>query len=119
VPALVWPPHGRTMTGDVQISVLALMHVLKLGPKAGGYPGNGMHLYGLTGLHTTNHVIACSLIYNRNLVYDEGTRPDYCDMISAASDLGRLYFMSSCRLAPTDATPVLHGSNAAVWPHVF
>jgi hypothetical protein len=79
-----------------------------------------LHLYCLNGLHATNWVIACSLIHNRILACGEGTRIAYCDMISAAGDLGKtiitlgmLFFMLSCRLAPTDAPSVQHEGCAS------
>jgi hypothetical protein len=78
-------------------------------PEAGQCLSNRLHLYYLTGVHVTNRVIECSLICNRNLAYDEGTRLDCCNEISVTGELGmaiitlgRLYFMLSCRLTPTD-----------------
>jgi hypothetical protein len=80
-------------------------------PKAGGCPGNGLHLYYLVGVHATNRVITCSLIYIKNIPCDECIRLDYYDVISTADELGmtiitlgRLYFLLSCWLTPTDAT---------------
>jgi hypothetical protein len=64
------------------------MHVLESDPELGGCPGNGLHLFCFTGMHTTNQVIACSLICNRNLAYGEGTRLDYYDVISTADEFG-------------------------------
>jgi hypothetical protein len=94
--------------------------------------GNGLHLYCLTRQHTIIQVIACSLICNKNLAYNEGTRLDCYDVTSATSEfgmiiimLGRLYFVLPCRLTPTDATPMQHGRRATVrpqttWPgHTF
>jgi hypothetical protein len=99
------------------------MHVLEPDPEASDCPDSGLYLYCLIGLHATNRVIACSLICNRNLAYGEGIRLDYCDVIPTAGELGmaiiilgRLYFILSCRLAPTDATSVQHGRRAAVRP---
>jgi hypothetical protein len=73
-------------------------------------PGNGLHLYCLTGQHAIIWVIACSLICNKYLAYGEGTRLYYYNIIAATRDHGMaiitldlLYFMLSCRLAPTDA----------------
>jgi hypothetical protein len=74
----------------------------------------------LTELHATIRVIACSLICNRNLACDEGTRLDCCDVISVVGELGmdiimlgKIYSVLSYRLAPTDVTPVQHGRHAA------
>jgi hypothetical protein len=60
--------------------------------------------------------IACFLTYNRNLACSEGTRLDYCDVVSATGDfsmaiilLGRLYFMLPCWLNPTEAPFVQYG----------
>jgi hypothetical protein len=93
----------RSHGGDaVQISIRSLLRVLELDLEAGDCPGNGLHLYCLTGLHTTNRVIACSLICNRKLACGKSARLDYCDVISAAGELGmtiitlgRLYFILS------------------------
>jgi hypothetical protein len=89
------------------------MHILDPDPEAGGCPSNGLHLYGLTKVHTTIRVIACSLICNRDLSYSEGTRIDCCDVISATTKLGLaiimlggFYFMLYCRFTPTDVVPV-------------
>jgi hypothetical protein len=81
-------------------------------------------LHGLTELHVINRVIACSLTYNRNLAFGEGTRLDYC-VVTATTDnyviviitLGRLYFMLSCQLAlmPCSCST---GDVRAVVPHV-
>jgi hypothetical protein len=71
VPTLLWPLCGCTAVGVVRISVHALMHILEPDPMAGNCPGNGLCC--LTGVRATNRVIACSLIYNRNLAYDEVT----------------------------------------------
>jgi hypothetical protein len=60
----------------------------KLGVTAGSSPSNGSYLYGSTGLHAINQVIACSLIYNRNLASGEGTRLDCCDVITTTGDYG-------------------------------
>jgi hypothetical protein len=99
-------------------SVYALMHILEPDLEAGDCPGNGLHLYCLTGLHAIDRVIACSPICNRNLACSEGRRLDCCNVISAAGKLGvtiimlgRLYFVLSCRLTPTDATSVQHGKT--------
>jgi hypothetical protein len=96
----------------MRISVCTLMCILEPDPEASGYPGNKLHLYCLTGLHATNKVVVCSLICNRNLVCDEGTKLDCCDVNSAAGELdmtiitlGRLYFVLSCQLAPIESTP--------------
>jgi hypothetical protein len=69
-----------------RILVCALMHVLKLDLKAGSSPGNGLHLYSLTGLHAINRVITCSRICNRNLPCGEGKRSDSCDVIATTGD---------------------------------
>jgi hypothetical protein len=75
---LIWRgDYGLTWR---RISICALKHILELDPEAGSCPGNGIHLYCLTRVHATNRVIACSLIYNRNLAYGEGTRLECCDM---------------------------------------
>jgi hypothetical protein len=101
--------RGCTVVGAVRISFHALMCVPEPDPEAGGCPSNGLHLYCLTGLHTTNRVIVCSLIYNRNLACGVGIRLDHCGMISATGQLGmtittlgRIYFVMSCCLAPTN-----------------
>jgi hypothetical protein len=70
----------------VQIPVYALINVLDSYMEVGSSPGDGLHLYGLTGLHTINQVIACSLIYNINLACGEGIRVDCCDVIATTSD---------------------------------
>jgi hypothetical protein len=99
--------------GAMRISVLVLMCVLDQDLGVGNCPGYGMHLYSLIRLHTTNWVIICSLICNRNLTYNEGIRLDCYNMICATSELGmpiitldRLFFMLSCCLAPTDVMSV-------------
>jgi hypothetical protein len=73
----------------------------------------------LTRLHAINRVIVCSLICNRNLACGESTRLDCYIMIATTGDygmaiimLGRLYFMLSCWLTPTDALFVLYGWRA-------
>jgi hypothetical protein len=55
------------------------------------------------------------LICNRHLSCSEGIRLDYCNMIAttgaydmAIITLGRLYFVLSYRLAPTEALSVLY-----------
>jgi hypothetical protein len=118
--AATWSHDG----GVVQISVYALMHVLKPNPEVDDCPGNGLHLYYLTGVRATNQVIAFHLIYNRSLACDEGTRLDHCDVISITSEpgmtiimLGRLYFMLSYRVTPTIVTPVQHGRRATARPY--
>jgi hypothetical protein len=87
------------------------MHVLDPDSEAGGCQGNGLHLSCLIRVHTTNRVIACSLICNKNLACSEGTRLDCCNVISTAGELGmaiitlrKLYLVLSCRLAPTDVS---------------
>jgi hypothetical protein len=99
------------------------MCVLHPDPEVGDCLGNGLYLYYWTGLHATNRVIACSLIYNRNLACGERTRLDGYDVIFAAGELSmaiimldRLYFMLSYWLALTDVAPVQHGRRAAVRP---
>jgi hypothetical protein len=54
--------------------------------------------------------MVCPLIYNRDLACGEDARLDYYNVISTTGEhgmsiitLGRLYFMLSCRLTPTDA----------------
>jgi hypothetical protein len=74
--ALLWPPRGRMALGDVLISVHALICVLESDLKDGGCPSNGLHSHCVTIVHPTIQVIACSLICNMNLAYDEGTRLD-------------------------------------------
>jgi hypothetical protein len=88
-------------------------------------PGQRAALVLLRRVARYNEVIACSPINNRNLACDEGTRLDYCDVISDAGEtgmaiimLGRLYLVLSCWLAPTNATPMQHGRCVAVRPHV-
>jgi hypothetical protein len=73
----------------------------------------------LIELRYINQVIACSLIYNMNLACVEGRRLDCCDMIAATRDhdiaiisSGRLYFVLSCPLAPTDTSSMQHGRRA-------
>jgi hypothetical protein len=61
-------PHGRATAETVWIPVRTLMCVLDLYLGAGNCRSDGLHMYGLTGLHAINRVIACSLICNRNLV---------------------------------------------------
>jgi hypothetical protein len=119
--ALLWLPCGRTTAGVAQIPDHALMCILEPDPKAGGCPRNELSLHCLTGVHTTNRVIACSLIYNQNLACDEGTRLDYCDVIFVVGELGmtiitldKLYFMLSCQLAPTNVTLVQHERRGEV-----
>jgi hypothetical protein len=106
--AAMWP-HG--CRGRVNLC----SRVHELDPEASICPGRGLHWYCMTGLCTTNWVIACSLNCKRNLACGEGTRLDYCDIISAARELGMdiitsggLYFMFSCRVAPTDVVIVQH-----------
>jgi hypothetical protein len=91
------------MVGAIRIFVHALMHILEPDPEAGDCTSNGLHLYCLTRVHGTNRIIACSLIYNRNIACSGGTRLDSYDMISVASEpgttiitLGWLYFVLSC-----------------------
>jgi hypothetical protein len=115
--------HGD---GSVRVSASVLMRALDHDPEASGCPSNWLHLYCLTRLHAANRVIAYSLICNQNLVCGEGTRLDCCNVISATGELGmtiitlgRLYFMLSCRFAPTDVVLVLHGRRTAVRPHVI
>jgi hypothetical protein len=99
----------------VQISGRVLMHVLDQDREAGVCPGNRLHLYYLTRLYATNRVIACSLICNRNLDCGKGTRLYCCDVISVAGKfgmviitLGKLSFLMSCWLAPTNVAPIQH-----------
>jgi hypothetical protein len=108
---LLWLPCFCTAVGAMRICVRALMQIINPNPKAGGCPGNGLHLYYLVGVHATNRVITCSLIYIKNIPCDECIRLDYYDVISTADELGmtiitlgRLYFLLSCWLTPTDAT---------------
>jgi hypothetical protein len=68
--------------------VHALMHVLDPDLEAGSSRGDGLHLYGLTGMHAINQVIACFLICNKNLACGEGTRLDCCDVITTTGDYG-------------------------------
>jgi hypothetical protein len=89
-------------------------------PEVGGCMGNELHLYCLTGMHATIQVIARSLIYTRNLACGESIRLDCCDVIFTTCELGmtiitlsRLYFVVSCRLAPTDVAHVQDGRCAA------
>jgi hypothetical protein len=72
----------------VRIPVHALMCIIGTDLEAGNDPGNGMHLYCLTGFHAIDHVIVFSLICNKNLACNKGTRLDCCDMISATGDFG-------------------------------
>jgi hypothetical protein len=102
------------------------MCVLKPDSETGDCPGNGLHRYCLTRVHITNRVIACSLICNRDVACVKGKRLDCCDVSSAAGELGmviimmgRLYFVLSCRLDPTDVAPVQRRRRAAVRPHAF
>jgi hypothetical protein len=103
------------MVGVMQIPIRPLMHVLDSYLEAGDGSSNGLHLYWLTEQHAIFWVIAHSLIYNRNLACGEGTRLDYCNVISATGDfgmtiimLGRLFFMLSYCLAPTYAPSAQH-----------
>jgi hypothetical protein len=71
-------------------------------------------LPGLTGLHTTIWVIACTLISNRNLACGDGASLDCYDVMAAVGDynmtiitLGRLYLVLSFRLTPPDASSML------------
>jgi hypothetical protein len=102
----------------MRISIRALMHILEPNLEACNCLGNRLHLYCFTRLHATNLVIACSLIYNRNLAYGERIRLDYCNVISATCELGMaiitlgmIYFVVSYRLAPTDAAPLQQGGH--------
>jgi hypothetical protein len=102
------------------------MRVLEPDPEVGNCPGGRLHWYCLNGLHATNRVIACSLICNKNVACDKGARLNYCDMIFVAGELGvaiitpgRLYFVLSCRLAPTDVTALKHGQCVVARPHGF
>jgi hypothetical protein len=77
---------------------------------------NGLYMYNFNGQHTINRVISCSLICSNNLASNEGTRLDYCDMISSAGDFGMtiimldsLFFMLSCQLTPTNVPSLHHG----------
>jgi hypothetical protein len=77
---------------------------------------NGLYMYNFNGQHTINRVISCSLICSNNLASSEGTRLDYCDMISSAGDFGMtiimldsLFFMLSCQLTPTNVPSLHHG----------
>jgi hypothetical protein len=126
--SLCWKAHMSVGARQRDCSTMAVMwshgcggrvnlcsRVLELDLEAGICPGRGLHWYCMTGLCTTNWVIACSLNYKRNLACGEGTRLDYCDVISAARELGmaiitlgELYFVFSCRVAPTDAVIVQH-----------
>jgi hypothetical protein len=45
-------------------------------------------MHGLTGLYATSLVIACSLIYNRELACSKGRRLDCCNVIAATRDFG-------------------------------
>jgi hypothetical protein len=60
----MWPRSG----GAVRISIHALMHVIEPDPEVGDCSGNRLHLYCLTGMHATNHVIVCSLICKTRLL---------------------------------------------------
>jgi hypothetical protein len=84
----------------MRVSIRALMCVLELELEASNFLSNGLHLYCLTGFYYTNRVMECSFI---------------CDVISTAGELGmtiitlgRLYFVFSCRLAPTDVVSMQH-----------
>jgi hypothetical protein len=99
------------------------MHILEPDPEVGDCPCNGLLLYYLTRVHATNRVIACSLICNRNLACGGGARLGCCSISFAAGDpsttiimLGKLYFVLSCWLAPTNAALVQHRRHAAVRP---
>jgi hypothetical protein len=81
----------------------------------GGRLCNGLHKYCWTGQHAINRLIACSIIFNRNIACGKRTRLDCCDMISVTDNLdmavitlGRLFFILSYRFAPTNAPFVLH-----------
>jgi hypothetical protein len=126
VPALLWPPRGRTTVGVVCISIRALLCILNHDSEVGNCPGDGLHWYYLSTLHATNWEIAFSLIGNRNLACGGGTRLDYCDGVSTACELGiaiitlgRLYFMLSCWLAPIDVATVQHGRCATARTHAL
>jgi hypothetical protein len=119
--ALLYPSRGRTTVGVLRISIHTLMHILEPDSEADCWSDNGLHLYCLTGLHATNRVIMCSIIYNMNLAYGEGIRLDCCNVICTTGELdmtismlGRIYFMLSCQLTPTDAASVQHGRRAVV-----
>jgi hypothetical protein len=99
------------------------MHVLDIDLEVGNGPHNGLDLYFFTVFHAINRAIACSLICNQNLTCIKGTKLDYYDVIPATSNfdmaiimLGRLFFMLSYWLAPTDAPSIQHercvGSDA-------
>jgi hypothetical protein len=74
--ALRRPPRGRVIVEVVLLPFRALMHVLDSELEVGSSPGDGPHLYGLTGFHTINPIIVCSFICNRNLACSEGIRLD-------------------------------------------
>jgi hypothetical protein len=104
----------------------SLPHILKPDPEVGGCPGNGLPLYCLFEVHATNRVIVGPLICNRNLACGEGTGLDYCNVIFVAGELGmdiimlgRIYFMLSCWLAPTNVTPMQHKRRVAVKPQMI
>jgi hypothetical protein len=110
--------------GGVQIPIHALIHVLDVDLEAGNRPRDGLHFHDLTGLRAINRIIACSLTCNRNLAYDEGTRLDCCDVAATTGDydmaiitLGRLYYILSCQLAPTNALSMQHDRHAGQWSH--
>jgi hypothetical protein len=69
------------------------MHVLEPDPGACSCPGEGLHWYFLIMLHAINLVIVCSFICTRSLACDEGTRLNYCDVISTAGELAMTIIM--------------------------
>jgi hypothetical protein len=117
--ALRWSPRGCAIMEVVRIPVHALMHVLDTDLEADYCLGNGLLLSGLTGFHAIDSTKVYFLICNRNLACDKGIRLDCCGVIVATGDfgmvvimLGRLYFMLSCWLAPTDASYMQYGRRA-------
>jgi hypothetical protein len=79
----------------------------------GGVQSRGTR--GSTGALPRRVPTVCSLICNRNLACGEGATVDCCNVISVADEFGktiitssRLFFMLSCRLAPTNVAPVQH-----------
>jgi hypothetical protein len=113
--SLYWKAHRSVVAQQCSCFTMAATWLHSGRGHANLYLRTGLLLYCLTGLHATNRIIACFLICNRNLAYDEVTRLDCCDVISVTSELGMviitlggLYFVLSYRVAPTDVASMQH-----------
>jgi hypothetical protein len=108
---------GRHMVAQLWRSCESLSTIdARASSRPGGrqFLGQWAALSSLTRLHAINRVIPCSLICNQNLACGEGIGLDYYNVNATTGDynmaiitLGRLHFMLSCHLAPTDALSVL------------